>query len=158
MRAVTFFMSAFACARVTPGFRRPHHEQPVEVVVHLLGRERERQVQLVLQAVGRTRCQDADHRVRAAVDPDRTPYDPAVAGKSIHPELVSEDDDLVPAGRSLLAREVPAKLEAVSHHGQESRRGQGRRHLLRALVAREVHAPARERIETLERGRLLLPL
>ena len=89
--------------------------------------------------------------------PDRAADEPAVAGEPFHPELVGEDDDLVPAGRPFLAREVASELESVPHHRQEPRRVVDGGHLLRALAAREVHATAAERVQTLEGGRLLLP-
>jgi hypothetical protein len=129
----------------------------VKVVVHLLRGERERHVQLALHAIGGTGSEDADDRVRTAVDPDGAAEEAAIAGKPIHPELVGEDDDFVAPDGAFLIEEVPPRLEPVAHHRQETRCRGVRRHLLRPFGAREVDAAAAERAQPLEHAGLPLP-
>ena len=67
-------------------FQPAHHVEPVVPAFQLLGREGQRQPQLVLLVIGGTFAQHADDGVRLAVEPHRAPKDAAVAGKAVLPD------------------------------------------------------------------------
>src|SRR5678815_5701796 len=91
-------------------------DRPVEVVVDLFGGEDERHVQLALQLVGGTGPENADDRVRLAVDPNRPTDERRIRVEAWPPEDVGEHDDLAAALDAFLGAEIAPVGERMSHH------------------------------------------
>ena len=141
------------------GLQPPHDEQPVEVVVELFRRERERNRQRGRFAIlGRHRRQDADHRAGLAIDANLGPDNVAVAVEPLLPQPVPEDDHLIVAGTPLVGGEVPAEKERQADHRVEARRHADGIDLFGALGGGDVDGAPGPGDEILERRRLLLPV
>ena len=120
--------------------------------LQLLGREGQRQPQLVLLVVGGTFAQHANDGVRLAVEPHRAPKDAAVAGKAVLPDPVREDDDFVATDDAFLLGERPAQRQRVpvAHHREKSGRGRARQQVLGPILGGHVHAAAAPRVQIAE--------
>ncbi len=140
------------------GLQPAHDEQPVKVVVHLLGLERQRQIQLALVLVGRPGRQDADDRVRLAVDANLAPDHVGIAAEALVPEAVGQHRHVVATDDAFFGPEVTTGGQPVADHREEPRGHGARLHLLRMIRGREVRGPAAERVQVLKYGRLPLPL
>ena len=140
------------------GLQAAHHQQPVEVVVDLLGGESEGHVQVVHDPVGGPGSEDPHHGVGLAVQPDLTADDVAVGPEPLLPEAMGQDEDLIPAHLAFLGQEVAAQEEAVPHHRHEPRGRELCSSLVRAIADGQAHVPAGPGVQVLEDRGLALPL
>src|SRR5580704_8316332 len=80
-------------------FKAPHHKQPVVPVIYLVGPEHQRHDHLKLDSIQRTGRRHSHHGVRHTIHSQWLADDSAVRAQTL-PKLVSQNDDVVLAGRT----------------------------------------------------------
>ena len=140
-------------ARLQP----PHHQQPVEVVVHLLRLKDQRHGQLLLPVIPDPRLLHAYHGVRLSVQANRRSNDVLVRAQ-LHPQLVRQHRDVILPLHSFFRQEVPPQESRLADHLQHLRRLQPRLQIFRLILRRRVEARAGPRAQVREDRRLVLPV
>ena len=94
------------------GLQAAHGEQPVEVVIELVGLERERDDEPLVETVRLTGCEHADHGVGGAIELNGLADDVRI-GAEPPPELVHQDDYMLLAERAFFGKKVAAIEKGV---------------------------------------------
>src|SRR5215469_10652692 len=92
-----------------------NYQQPVEIVIDLLGLESERHHKLRFQTVGLAGQVYAHHRVRLSIHFDLFADDLSIRAELL-PKPVREDDDVVLAHTTFVGQKITPEEESCSHH------------------------------------------
>ena len=140
-------------------FHAPHDQQPVEIVVDLIRRERERDDERRRLAIfRRQRADDADDSARRAVDSNLLADDVRILAETLVPQPVPQHDHRVLPGAPFLFPEIAPEDERHAKHVVEPRRRPHRVHLFGTIGGSDVHRAACPRSHPRKDSRLSLPL
>ena len=139
------------------GFEAGDGEEPVEVVVDLLGFEDERHGELGLGSIVEARGEDAYHGVGLAVDAHGLADDFAIAAE-VCPEFVGEDDDVIAALDAFFGQEVAAHKERTAKHFVEAGGDLSAVDVFGLILAGDVEGAAGEGVDVLEAGVFAFPV
>ncbi len=115
----------------------------MKIARHVGGFEGERTPQLVEGAIERAaRWQHADHRVREVIEQNRAVDDRGVCAELVHPQHMTQDDDLLLAGLVFVGKKRPAKRRADFEDVEEVRGDPRAAELYRLARAGERNRPA----------------
>jgi hypothetical protein len=89
----------------------------MEIVIDLVGPEGKGHEKLGFEAVGLSGGKHSDDSVKLATHANRFTDDLRIAGETLFPELVRQDDNTIFAELAFFGEEVTAETERASHHG-----------------------------------------
>ena len=114
------FISACACAIVTPSFKRAITGMELQSCVICSGLKRKRHPQLRVESIVRARLKNADDGVRLAVHANRFADQIAIGVEVIAPQSMTEYDDVVVARLAFFGQEVATEEQRQSFHREET--------------------------------------
>src|SRR5215469_11493288 len=97
------------------GLEAANHQQPVKIVIDLVGFESERHHELRFQTIGLAGQIYPYYRIRLSIHPDLFADDVAIRAEVL-PEPVREDDNVVLANLTFFGQEITPEEKSGSHH------------------------------------------
>ena len=134
-----------------------HGQEPVEVVIQLLGLEDEGDDQALIEAIWLAGGHDADDGVGRSINLDRLAEDLRIGAKSL-PHFVDEDNDVFLAGHAFLGKKIAAIQKLDTHGAVEAGRGELTLDILRLIFGGEIEAAACPCIQVLKGLALVFPV
>src|SRR5215469_2325044 len=129
----------------------------MNVVVDLLGFERERHHEFRFQAIGLAGLVHTNYRIELAVHLDLSANDVAV-GAEMNPKTIGKDHDMVFANLAFLRQKIAPQQERSTHHAVRSWRYRPPHNTFRLVRSLKVHGNAGPGDQILKRSVLTSPI
>src|ERR1035437_5114370 len=139
------------------GLETAHGQQPVKVVIQLVGFKGQGHDEPLVLAVNDSGSQDANDRVRVSVDLDLLSDNVGIGAQAL-PHLVDKDYDPLFSHYSFFGKKVAAKLKPEALHLEHAGGGLLALDILGLVLGGQIEAAAGPRVQILKGLVLVLPI